>query len=56
MQLVIEEEEYVYDTKLPPSIPHHTFHLYPTAYFHNLLPFDIQLTVEVLWILAILLS
>ena len=47
MQLVIEEEEYVYGTKLLSSIPHHNFHLYPTAYFHNLLPFDIQLTVEV---------
>ena len=47
MQLVIEEEEYVYNMKLPSSVPHHTFHLYPVAYFHNLLPFDIYLSVEV---------
>lgn len=50
---MIEEEEYVYNDKFPSFVPHHTFHFYPTAYFHNLLPFDIQLTVEVMQCLII---
>ena len=47
IQSVVEEEQYVFVTNLTPDIPHHKFHLYPTAYFNNLLPFDIELVFEV---------
>ena len=47
LQSTIEEEQYVYDTDLSRDVPHHMFHLYPSAYFHNLLPFNIELVFEV---------